>query len=383
MATEHFKRSDEKFSVRAYTELNRHGNPQHRVRFGYRGGDVRTITARSETDAVAKAAQFWQAHIDGLLDAPPTAPVTIGKLVDEFVARGDLAPATKETYQKSLDRFVRFVGEHRELTAIGKAAVAQWFGAMTCKPVSQAAYLRTMRALFGWAVRSKYIDADPSRDIRVERFKTSIRPWLQHHEWAPFLAACRPGHRIRAEFALHVGLRAGELADARWSWLHGTVGTRAITVPASKSARARAIPLDHRAVEVLEEAKGHFHRKEKDADGKLVKVPEYPKPEDLIFGEMDPHNLRRDNVIACRKAGVTVVDFHGLRRSCGARWLEVGIPLFHVSRMLGHADVSTTARHYAGLADSTLAAEIAKVNAAAVQSGNVVPITRARHEEAG
>ncbi|MFZ4579569.1 MAG: hypothetical protein ACOYOB_14345, partial [Myxococcota bacterium] len=62
---------------------------------------------------------------------------------------------------------------------------------------------------------------------------------------------------------------------------------------------------------------------------------------------------------------------------CGARWLEVGIPLFHVSRMLGHADVSTTARHYAGLADSTLATEIAKVNAAArANTDNVVPIKR-------
>ena len=38
------------------------------------------------------------------------------------------------------------------------------------------------------------------------------------------------------------------------------------------------------------------------------------------------------------------------------------MPFLFVSRMLGHADVSTTAKHYAGLADSTLAAEIDKVN---------------------
>lgn len=377
MAIEHFKQSDGRFSVRAYTELNRHGRPQHRVRFGYRGGEVRTDTAKTEIEAVATAAQFWQAHLDGLLDAPTSAPETIGALVDAFCERTDLAPATKDTYEKILDRFVKHVGEDRALTAIGKAAVAKWFASMTCKPVSQAAYLRTLRALFGWAVKQKFVTVDPSSDQAVERHKTVIRPWLQHHEWQKFLDACRgvrerqpdgtvveavSGHRIRAEFALHVGLRAGELAAAEWSWLHGTVGTSALTVPASKSARARAIPLDDRALEVLEEAR--------------VQWPEST----FIFhnGQVDEHNFRRDTVKACRAAKVTVCDFHGLRRSCGARWLEVGIPLFHVSRMLGHADVSTTARHYAGLADSTLAAEIQKINAAAKaakdEKDNVVPI---------
>jgi integrase len=364
MSTEHYKQTDGKFSVRAYTEFNRHGNPQHRLRFGYRGGEVRTITTKSEAEAIAKAGQFWQAHIDGLLDAPVSAPETIGQLVEAFAARTDLAPATKETYAKILGRFVASVGADRALTAIGKSAVTKWFAAMDCKPVSKAAYLRTLRALFTWAIKAKYMDTDPSREQAIERHKTVIRPWLQSHEWPAFLAACGPGHRIRAEFALHVGLRAGELADARWSWLHGTVGTKALTVPASKSARARAIPLDARAVQVLEEARAHWH-----TDG---------SPDGLIFGQMDPHNLRRDNVKACKAAKVTVCDFHGLRRSCGARWLEVGIPLFHVSRMLGHADVSTTARHYAGLADSTLAAEIAKVDAAAKGTDNVIPLARGR-----
>ena len=85
-----------------------------------------------------------------------------------------------------------------------------------------------------------------------------------------------------------------------------------------------------------------------------------------------------ETVEACKKAKVRQVDFHGLRRSCGARWLEAGVALFYVSRLLGHADVSTTAKHYAGLADSTLAAEIDKVNlanlAAADDKGKVVSL---------
>lgn len=37
------------------------------------------------------------------------------------------------------------------------------------------------------------------------------------------------------------------------------------------------------------------------------------------------------------------------------------MPLLHVSRLLGHADVSTTTKHYAGIADGTLAAAIAQI----------------------
>ncbi len=66
---------------------------------------------------------------------------------------------------------------------------------------------------------------------------------------------------------------------------------------------------------------------------------------------------------AGKKAEVRVVDFHGLRRPSGARQIECGVALLHVSSLLGHADVTTTARHYDGIADGTLAAEIERVEA--------------------
>ena len=87
-------------------------------------------------------------------------------------------------------------------------------------------------------------------------------------------------------------------------------------------------------------------------------------------------NLCGRNVAACGKAGITPhVDFHGLRRSAGARWLELGASILEVSRLLGHQDVSTTARHYAGIADATLARVMDRSDAAEqVVGGNVVPI---------
>lgn len=41
-----------------------------------------------------------------------------------------------------------------------------------------------------------------------------------------------------------------------------------------------------------------------------------------------------------------------------------GASILEVSRLLGHQDVSTTARHYAGIADATLARVMDKSDAA-------------------
>ena len=350
MATEHYRQSDGSFSIRAYTELNRHGNPQHRVRYSYRGNPPCTDTAKSEAEAVTTAKTLWKAHLDGLLDAPMADPLTIQELLDAFVKRPKLSPASVRSYEQACGRFVAFIGADRDLAAIGRGAVEKWTASLTCKDVSKATYLRSVSALFKWAKREKYIREDPTADVRIEQARAGhvIRPWMQSFEWPAFQLACGKSHRIRAEFVLHVGLRAGELIDTRWEWLHGTVGRLALSVPARKSARARAIPLDVRALELLDEAKAMWG------------------DSGYIFGKDKPSqgNLRRDNVRACKKAGVTVCDFHGLRRSCGAHWLECGVDLLQVSRWLGHADVSTTARHYAGLSDASSSAAMDKVNAA-------------------
>jgi len=44
----------------------------------------------------------------------------------------------------------------------------------------------------------------------------------------------------------------------------------------------------------------------------------------------------------CRRAGIVGLNFHDLRREHGSRMLEGGVNLLTVSRLLGHARVSTT-----------------------------------------
>ena len=362
MATELFSQNDGTYRVRSYVEVNRHGNPQYRIRFGFRSGEVRTITARSEEDAAVKATQLWQAYTSGGL-GNFAALGNVEDLVDEFVKRPGLSPATVRSYRQAIGVFVDHVGKERDLTTITRKVVEAWLASMTCKPVSKASYLRSLSALFKWAKRETHVEVDPTAEVRVvkPRGGHTLRPWMQSFEWPAFLAACGKVHRVRAEFVLHTGLRAGELVAAQWSWLRGSGDKWTLTVPASKSARHRAIPLDTRAVSLLAECRALWGE-----DG-------------YLFGKDPPpkNNLRRDTVRACQNAKVTVCDFHGLRRSCGANWIESGVEMFVVSRWLGHQDVSTTARHYVGLSDAASLSAVAKVNAAMAVpppvGGKVIP----------
>lgn len=204
------------------------------------------------------------------------------------------------------------IGRDTPLENVGRAVLQRWLDAMTCKPVSKSSYLRTVRGMFRWAVAQNLVVKDPTNGVvavqKHEREQHVIRPWLQKSDWAAFLDGCRPAHRIRAEFALHTGLRAGELMAARWDWLHGTVGRQTLTVPRMKSKSARAIPLDARAQACLEAAKKKW------PDSQYI----------FSNGGEGQGNLRACNVEACGRAGLDPVDFHGLRRSAGARWLELG-----------------------------------------------------------
>jgi integrase len=131
---------------------------------------------------------------------------------------------------------------------------------------------------------------------------------------------------------------------ARWEWIGATLDRPTIRIQASgtwrpKKNRVRVVPLSRKAQEYLDQAR------EKWGSAGTIFYKDVPT---------SLSNARTETTAACVKAGILKVDFHGLRRSCGARWLDLGIPVHEVARLLGHSDVATTIKSYGGIADETL-----------------------------
>ena len=65
---------------------------------------------------------------------------------------------------------------------------------------------------------------------------------------------------------------------------------------------------------------------------------------------------------ACKVAKVKpAVSFHELRHTYASHLAQAGVDLLTISKLLGHADTRITAKHYAHLADKTLALAVTKL----------------------
>lgn len=348
-----WKQQDSAYCVRAYTTTNR-GRVVYMVRAWWRGrnraAEARPRKCRSADEAIGYAMAEWRYYTTGGRRDSAPRPETLGTARDAWVAREDLSKATAASYSQVAGLLCTRLGDDYPLQRLSARELRAWLDSLSCSATSRNTYLRTIRAWVRWMVAEGLLLDDLTAKLSYTRTSHVMRPWLPRTEWGPYLDACAPAHRLRSEFVLHTGLRAEELCSAEWSHvIQPDIGLWQLNVPTSKSGRARAIPLDSRARAVLEEC-----RKEWGGDG-------------LIFSaqKISKSNLSRRTHQACRRADVTDTDFHGLRRSCGARWLADGMEMAYVSRLLGHQDVSTTMRHYGGIADRSLQAAIARMDAAA------------------
>jgi integrase len=64
--------------------------------------------------------------------------------------------------------------------------------------------------------------------------------------------------------------------------------------------------------------------------------------------------VRKYFVKACKIGGITDITFHDLRHSFAQRLLTKGVPIYKVSKILGHSSVVVTEKHYGHLAFSDL-----------------------------
>jgi integrase len=186
---------------------------------------------------------------------------------------------------------------------------------------------------------------DPPRAPRRERQPMSA------DEARVFLASVK-GDRLEALYRLAIatGLRQGELLALRWEdvdldagilVVRHTLQRRTLELVEPKTANARRYAaLDETTVALLRAHK---------ASQRVVRLAD-----GLVFttatgGPLDPRNVLRSFYGALAKAKLERQPFHQLRHACATMLLESGEELANVSKLLGHADLGTTADLYGHL----------------------------------
>lgn len=203
--------------------------------------------------------------------------------------------------------------------------------------------LSVISALFTWAIRAGYVDDNPVRG--VERYSERGRArqiYLTAEEALALIDAACAVLRPILLTALHTGMRKGEILALRWRAVDMKLRQIYIEPETEKAGRGRPVPM----TDVLY---AEFVR--------LRSVRPKPALDNsdhvFVFENGRPVRvgpLRTMFVKAKERADLPLEKkqnfrFHDMRHTAASLMVAEGVPLFDVSRILGHSSVRMTERY--------------------------------------
>ena len=176
--------------------------------------------------------------------------------------------------------------------------------------------------------------------------------FLSDAEGVRLVNACPADLKRLVRGALLTGARFGELAGMRAQDVD--LRARRIYIEPAKSGRSRHVPLNPEGVALFRDL----------LTGKTGDAPVFARADGKPWGKN--HHIR-SLLEACHAAKIRpAVAFHELRHTYASHLAQAGVDLLTISKLLGHADTRITSKHYAHLADKTLAAAVTKLPAFSV-----------------
>lgn len=148
-------------------------------------------------------------------------------------------------------------------------------------------------------------------------------------EEARLLPCCSPYLQDLVTFAIHTGLRLGDMLNLKWEEVD--IGQDGIRFLVQKTQRILELPLNDEAARVVRA----WYGMRKQSPYVFYNPETGDRFKDLWLG------LKK----ACRKAGLKGVTWHTFRHTFASRLTHAGADLVTVKELLGHANITTTMRY--------------------------------------
>jgi integrase len=262
----------------------------------------------------------------------------MARYLTEHAARQS-QPRHYRGYAKSLTAF--FGG--RTLAEITPKLIVEYKNrryAAGLKPASINRELASLKKAFNLAVREwEWCRENPVSRVSMERENNQRDRWLSVEEETRLLRACAPWLHDLVTFALHTGMRMGEIVELAWRGVDVT--RRTVMVFRSKNGERRTIPVNETVLHVIKQK----------ATGRHVSVmTQADLSGDFVFPSktgtaLESGHLRRAFRLALGKAKIEDFHFHDLRHTFATRLVQAGVDLYKVQRLLGHKSPIMTQRY--------------------------------------
>lgn len=274
-------------------------------------------------------------------NAPKLSDISERFIEEHVMTR--LKPRTQANYRAILKNYLLPALGHKRITEITLADLSALHTSISHKPSQANRSVLVMSKILNlceqWGLRT--MGSNPCKHIQLFKEKPRNR-FLDKTElkrlWNTLDEAYADGtaglYAINAyKLLILTGCRLGEIQTLKWSFIRGN----RVEFPDSKTGYKR-LPLNAAAMKILEQ------------------TPKQVGNPYVICGEREgAHivNLQKSWRRIRKKAGLDDLRIHDLRHTFASQAVMNGTPLALVSKLLGHAKITTTMR-YAHLADSEL-----------------------------
>jgi len=254
--------------------------------------------------------------------------------------------ATAKTAEK---RFLEFIPGNRALNTIErKDAENLMMKISNSAPLGCYNYLKIYRTIFNVFVDWNYISSNPFLKVKLPK-RQKDEPVVFTEDQIKIVCErlTAKGKDVIADmvlFAVETGLRLDEENNLRWSDVDFrnkviTIGNKLFK---TKSKKVRRIPFNERMERIL--LRNSNRQLEK---GRILR--------EFVFVQSNGKQYKKDTVSkslkkVIKEAGLPdELHWHCLRATAATRWASNKVPIFTVSKLLGHSTVNVTTRYYAGI----------------------------------
>jgi len=209
----------------------------------------------------------------------------------------------------------------------------------------------------GKSVASQNEDLDRRRRRRPLT-EEELRALLRHVEGT--------GREHAYLIAVLTGLRRSELASLQWRDVHlGDQPHLALRAATTKSKQTEEVPLNREAIEAIAELQSKRHE---GADSRDLVIGRVPSPSEL-YRDLEGAGVQaRLGRSAVPDDAGEVIDFHSLRATFATMLARAGVLPLHLRRLMRHASIETTDKHYTGLRLSDLGREVDRLGHVGVRT---------------
>lgn len=246
-------------------------------------------------------------------------------------------------------RFLEFIPGNRALNTIErKDAENLMMKISKSAPLGCYNYLKVFRTVFNVFVDWNYVSSNPFLKVKLPK-RQKDEPVVFTEEQIRIVCEklTAKGKEVIADmvlFAVETGLRLDEENNLRWSDvdLKNKVITIGNKLFKTKSKKVRRIPFNERMERIL--LRNSNRQLE---NSKILR--------EFVFVQSNGRQYKKDTISkslkkVIKEAGLPdELHWHCLRATAATRWASNKVPIFTVSKLLGHSTVNVTTRYYAGI----------------------------------